>query len=125
MRFVDLFAGLGGVRAYDHRDGRQAREPGNLPRRYGPNQPVPSRSVRDAAGGPSRRVLVVDEERGVREVLADLLRMQGYQVHMARNGRTALRSVTKRTYDLIVSDLRMQDMDGESLRHALLDLYGA
>jgi len=44
---------------------------------------------------------------------------------MARNGRTALRSVTKRTYDLIVSDLRMQDMDGESLRHALLDLYGA
>ena len=67
----------------------------------------------------SARILVVDDERSMREMLAILLRREGHDVAVAENGRAAIDLLNQRAFDLIVSDARMPDVDGlEVLRHA-------
>jgi two-component system response regulator PilR (NtrC family) len=67
----------------------------------------------------SARILVVDDERSMREMLAILLKREGHDVAVAENGRTAIDLLNSRAFDLIVSDARMPDVDGlEVLRHA-------
>ena len=65
------------------------------------------------------RILIVDDERSMREMLAILLRREGHEVITAENGRTALELIAARPFDVIVSDARMPDIDGlEVLRQA-------
>jgi PAS domain S-box-containing protein len=64
-------------------------------------------------------ILVVDDEPEVANVLAELLMIDGHQVDTAANGAVALRKLRERTYDLILSDLRMPEMDGPGLYQAL------
>src|SRR3954468_11374780 len=67
----------------------------------------------------SARILVVDDERSMREMLAILLKREGHQVSVAENGRGAIELLNQRPFDLVVSDARMPDVDGlEVLRHA-------
>jgi two-component system response regulator PilR (NtrC family) len=67
----------------------------------------------------SARILVVDDERSMREMLAILLKREGHEVSVAENGRTAIDLLNQRPFDLVVSDARMPDLDGlEVLRHA-------
>src|SRR5262249_40524915 len=79
---------------------------------------VPAREP-DARTAESARILVVDDERSMREMLAILLRREGHEVAVAENGRTAIDLLNQRPFDLVVSDARMPDVDGlEVLRHA-------
>jgi two-component system response regulator PilR (NtrC family) len=74
---------------------------------------------RTTAGADSARILVVDDERSMREMLAILLKREGHQVSVAENGRGAIDLLNQRPFDLVVSDARMPDVDGlEVLRHA-------
>jgi CheY-like chemotaxis protein len=57
-------------------------------------------------------ILVVDDDPSIREVVASLLEMEGYQVRTAANGLEALRCVERETPDLVVLDMRMPVMDG-------------
>ncbi len=67
----------------------------------------------------SARILVVDDERSMREMLAILLKREGHEVAVAENGRGAIDLLNQRPFDLVVSDARMPDLDGlEVLRHA-------
>src|SRR2546430_14421654 len=67
----------------------------------------------------SARILVVDDERSMREMLAILLKREGHDVAVAENGRAAIDLLNQRPFDLVVSDARMPDIDGlEVLRHA-------
>src|SRR4051812_15402960 len=67
----------------------------------------------------SARILVVDDERSMREMLAILLKREGHEVSVAENGRGAIELLNQRPFDLVVSDARMPDIDGlEVLRHA-------
>ncbi len=67
----------------------------------------------------SARILVVDDERSMREMLAILLKREGHEVSVAENGRSAIDLLNQRPFDLVVSDARMPDLDGlEVLRHA-------
>ena len=59
-----------------------------------------------------KRVLVVDDEPWVAEILARMLEADGHAVDIAGNGAIALDRVRERSYDLIVCDLRMPDLDG-------------
>jgi PAS domain S-box-containing protein len=71
-----------------------------------------------AAPGPSLRgktILVVDDDALVAELLADLLAIDGHQVDTAPNGVVALTKLRERTYDLIVSDVKMPELDGPGL----------
>jgi two-component system, chemotaxis family, chemotaxis protein CheY len=59
-----------------------------------------------------RHVLVVDDDAGIRSVVADAFEMEGYQVVTARNGAEALERVRASRPDAIVVDLMMPIMDG-------------
>ena|SRR5437667_4821210 len=60
-------------------------------------------------------ILVVDNEPLVVALLADFLRLEGYEVETAKNGRDA----EARSYDLVLSDLRMPELDGVGLYREL------
>lgn len=60
----------------------------------------------------SERILVVDDEEPVRESIAEVLRMGGYEVLVAPGGREALAQVDAERPDVILLDLLMPEMDG-------------
>lgn len=62
-----------------------------------------------------RRILVVDDEPDVAAVLADLLATDGHTVDTASDGVAALEKLGERVYDLILSDLKMPQLDGPGL----------
>jgi two-component system NtrC family sensor kinase len=74
---------------------------------------------------PSRAqtILVVDDEPSVIRGLTRLLRRDGHTVDTAPNGRLALARLQERTYDVILSDLRMPELDGSGLYQALAQQY--
>ena len=61
-----------------------------------------------------RTILVVEDEALIAELLTDVLSAEGHQVEIAANGTEAVDRLRDRTYDLILSDLRMPEMDGPS-----------
>ena len=61
------------------------------------------------------RVLVVDDESELAEVMRDMLESAGYDVAIAESGAVALELLATARFDAIVSDLRMPDMDGAGL----------
>jgi CheY-like chemotaxis protein len=66
------------------------------------------------------RILVVDDERAIQEVMEELLTEFGYDVETASSGDEALRAVTDNAYDLVISDLRMPGFSGAALTNALV-----
>ena len=64
-------------------------------------------------------ILVVDDEPLVAAIMADILRLEGYEVETAKNGREALEKIAARSYDLVLSDLQMPELDGVGLYHEL------
>ena len=71
------------------------------------------------AGSTNRTVLVVDDDRGVRELLTRSLSFEGFDVMEAANGQDALTQLrTGRRPGVIVLDLRMPVMDGWAFRVA-------
>jgi hypothetical protein len=69
----------------------------------------------------SARILVVDDEPSIREVLAQLLDSEGYTTRTVRNVADALTLLEHTAADLIVSDVRIPVIDGPSLVRALRD----
>jgi CheY-like chemotaxis protein len=69
-------------------------------------------------------VLVVEDEPDVRELIADVLAENGYEIEVAPDGAAALQLSDQRQYDLILSDLRMPKMDGAALYWALQLRHG-
>jgi len=61
------------------------------------------------------RILVIDDERAVRELISDALAIEGHDVHTAENGKEALDLIGQHRYDLVFCDLRMPEMDGQQL----------
>jgi len=65
------------------------------------------------------RILIVDDEASMRELLSIMLRKEGYDVVTAENGEKALKAIQSDIYDLVVTDLKMPRMDGMSLLKAV------
>ncbi|HEX7663438.1 MAG TPA: response regulator, partial [Polyangiaceae bacterium] len=65
------------------------------------------------------RVLIVDDEKFIRDILADFLGMEGYVVRTAEDGAAAVNELTQARYDLIISDLKMPRMGGLELLEAI------
>jgi CheY-like chemotaxis protein len=75
----------------------------------------------DAGAGLARRpVLVVDDDRDIRETLAEILADEGYEVHTARNGAEGLQVVASTRPGLVLLDLFMPVMDGIEFRRQQL-----
>lgn len=71
---------------------------------------VPRASAAAAAGRP--RVLVVDDEASIRDLLAKTLALAEYDVDLAPDGRTAVERLRMIPYDLLITDLKMPGVDG-------------
>ncbi|MDD9304608.1 MAG: sigma-54-dependent Fis family transcriptional regulator [Desulfobacter sp.] len=64
-------------------------------------------------------ILVVDDEISMREFLDMLLSKQGYKVSLAKNGNQALKKIQKKTYDLVLTDIRLGDITGLDVLRAV------
>jgi two-component system response regulator PilR (NtrC family) len=58
------------------------------------------------------RLLVVDDDLSMREFLELMLAREGYEVHLASGGREALDLAEKIEFDLVITDIRMRQVDG-------------
>ncbi|MHC5002507.1 MAG: response regulator [Planctomycetota bacterium] len=67
------------------------------------------------------RILVVDDEPHILQVLALKLGEAGYEVQTAADGRRALELVREQRPDLVITDLKMPHVDGAELCHSLRD----
>jgi len=61
------------------------------------------------------KILVVDDERGLCSGIQEALKREGYVVDAANDGPTALRLVSERLYNLVVTDMKMPEMSGMQL----------
>ncbi len=92
----------------------------------GPGTPNPSselvaegeaRAIMEA--GRPARVLVVDDESHVRTMIGSTLERKGYEVKLASSVREALEALELNTYDLVLTDIVMQDLNGIALLERL------
>ena len=58
------------------------------------------------------KILVIDDERAIRNTLKEILEFEGYTVEVAENGRVGLDMALATKYDLIYTDIKMPEMDG-------------
>ncbi len=66
----------------------------------------------------SKSILLVEDELLLRQSLAELLRDEGYRVTEAANGREGHEQIVQQPFDLVITDMRMPEMDGMTLlRH--------
>lgn len=63
----------------------------------------------------TQSVLIVDDEFGLADITADLLRDAGYDVRLAINGKLGLDSLAQHGADLVLTDLMMPVMDGPEM----------
>lgn len=68
-------------------------------------------------------LLIVDDEQSYRQLLSLVFESEGHTVRTATNGREALEMLQQQSAELIVSDVRMPDMDGIALLRAARELY--
>ena len=80
---------------------------------------TPSVDETSADAANTLSVLVVDDETDVANLLADILRNQGHCVETADSGMNALHKIDQNDFDIILSDLRMPNLDGPGLYRAL------
>ena len=64
------------------------------------------------------KILVVDDERAIRNTLKDILEFEGYTIDLAENGKVGLEKALATTYDLIYTDIKMPEMDGLEMLQA-------
>jgi excisionase family DNA binding protein len=74
--------------------------------------PAAAAPPRPSAGNARPRVLVVDDEASIRDLLSKTLALAEYDVDVAPDGRSALERMRMYPYDLLIADLKMPGMDG-------------
>ena len=84
-------------------------------RARGPRAPAPAAAAARGAAAPRTtrpRVLVVDDEAAIREMLSKALALADYDVEVVADGRAATERLRLAPYDLLITDLRMPGIDG-------------
>jgi CheY-like chemotaxis protein len=69
------------------------------------------------------RVLVVEDEAAIRDMIVDVVRRAGYAADAVANGREAIERIPAHHYDMILCDLRMPVMGGPELYHEIQRRY--
>ena len=72
-----------------------------------------------------RSALVVDDEPGVRETLCEILTDSGHRVVAVASGREALERLGRDRFDVILTDIRMPDIDGRALYREIVERWPA
>jgi DNA-binding response OmpR family regulator len=82
---------------------------------------MPATGASSPPPNPPVRILLVDDDAMISQLVVDLLSLEGYDVDTAPNGIVALEKIQRRTYDLILSDLQMPELDGAGLYRELTE----
>ena len=61
------------------------------------------------------RILIVDDTKVIRDTLSDMLSVMGFEVTVAGSGNEGLSLFPKNSFDLVITDLQMPDLDGWTL----------
>lgn len=105
----------GGSIAVESLPGQGATFRVELPVAEAPTPAPGTEAAARRAPAAGRRVLVVDDEPEIVQVLADILRVGGHQVETAANGVEALARLEAGDIELVISDIRMPELDGVGL----------
>ncbi len=70
------------------------------------------------------KLLIVEDEENLRELYAEELEENGYSVTKASNGREAIDLVTDESFDLVIMDIRMPEMDGIETLGKIISMKG-
>ncbi|MEA2031754.1 MAG: response regulator [candidate division Zixibacteria bacterium] len=68
-------------------------------------------------------ILVVDDEEVLRSLLQKILSREGYQIKCAENGMVAMEMLEEEPYNIVISDMKMPEMDGFELLKKIKDKY--
>ncbi|TVR56466.1 MAG: sigma-54-dependent Fis family transcriptional regulator [Spirochaetaceae bacterium] len=68
-------------------------------------------------------VMIVDDEKNIRQGLGKAMELDGYNVFLAEDGQEALEVLEREEIDLIITDLRMPRLSGEELLRRVVDSY--
>ena len=66
-------------------------------------------------GQEEKKILVVDDDKDIRDVLYDILTFQGFDAEVVEDGEIALEKLLQTPYDLLITDINMPKMDGIEL----------
>jgi len=69
----------------------------------------------------SKKILIVDDEKDYRQATAELLTFEGYRVDQASGGVEALRKISRKKYDVVLSDAKMPNFSGQKFVKAIKD----
>lgn len=69
------------------------------------------------------KILIIDDEQGIRDLLDTLLRRKGYDVVVAENGREGLKVFRRERPDVVVLDLKMPGVDGLTVLQEIRNLH--
>src|SRR5262245_54449798 len=83
-----------------------------------PHAKVAARDVEKNANDGKVRILIVDDEPSMREMLRIVLRRDGYEVQLAESGRAAIDQLRQNNFDLLLSDIKMPDVSGVDVLRA-------
>jgi CheY-like chemotaxis protein len=90
----------------------------NLTKKY---DKTPSVCSRSKVSNSNRRIMVVDDEEGIREILSTALSGMGYEVVTTNSGTQALNLFLRSSFSLVLTDLEMPGMDGWNLASRIRD----
>lgn len=71
--------------------------------------------------GETARILIVDDDEGIRKVLKAILEEEGYVVDTAKSGKEAIQKINEKFYNLALIDIRLSDIDGTELLTRIKD----
>lgn len=71
--------------------------------------------------GKRARIIIVDDDEGIRETLSAILQEEGYQVDTAETGKQAIEKTNARLYNLALIDIRLPDIEGIDLLREIKD----
>jgi len=66
-----------------------------------------------------KRILIIEDEKDIRELLQLYLKREGYDVHIAKDGETGLRKASQERFDLVLLDLMLPQLDGLEICRSL------
>ncbi|HQH22934.1 MAG TPA: sigma-54 dependent transcriptional regulator [Bacteroidales bacterium] len=71
------------------------------------------------------KILVIDDEKAIRNTLRDVLEYEKHEVDLAEDGETGIELFSANTYDIVLCDIKMQKMDGLEVLHRISEISSA